>query len=280
MRECSGFARTVVPRFSIRTLPVGRRLLLRKETSASRRCMLEADARRIVESSEVVLLDMCGTFMFGHDRFGPSEDYAQTYRALGGKNLSPESVQQAVTACFDTLDRIYEDVARHDSFPSVLSALRCLFETRDWPESDVLLVERVFAEHERGRVPGEYADAVRFLARSHRLALVSNIWSEKRLYVEELERVGVIDAFEVTLFSSDVSNVKPSRTLFDRAIHSLRVDRAKAVVIGDSLRRDIGGAVASGLRSVWINPAGHEPLAHEPHPDAWISNLLDIIRGK
>jgi FMN phosphatase YigB (HAD superfamily) len=173
-----------------------------------------------------------------------------------------------------------KDLARQDSFPSVLSALRGTFETRDWPESDVLLVERVFAEHERGRVPDEYADALRFLARDHRLALVSNIWSKKRLYVEELKRVGVIDVFEVTIFSSDGSDVKPSRNLFDRAIHSLQVNRAEAVVIGDSLHRDVGGASAAGLKSVWINPAGHEPRPHEPHPDAWIPDLLHLTRRK
>jgi len=251
-------------------------LLLGEEAFDNRPCMLEADARQILESSEVILLDMCGTFMFGHDRFGPSEDYAQTYRALGGKNLSAKSVQQAVTACFDTLNRIYENVARQDSFPSVLSTLRSVFETREWPESDVLLVERVFAAHERGHVPDEYADALRFLVRGHRLALVSNIWSKKSLYVEELERVGLMDVFEVTIFSSDGSDVKPSRTLFDRAIHSMQVDRAKAVVIGDSLHRDIGGASAAGLKSIWINRACREPGPHEPRADAWIPGLLDL----
>jgi HAD superfamily hydrolase (TIGR01549 family) len=242
--------------------------------------MLEADARQILESSEIILLDMCGTFMFGHDRFGPTEDYARTYRTLGGKNLTAKSVQQAITACFDTLNRIYEDVARQDSFPSVTTTLGSLHETRDWSEHDVLLLERVFAEHERGRVPDEYADVVRFLARGHRLALVSNIWSKKRLYVEELERVGVMDVFEVTIFSSDGSDVKPSRNLFDRAISSLRADRAEAVVIGDSLRRDVAGASAAGLKSVWINSASHELCPHEPQPDAWIRDLLDLTRGK
>ena len=98
----------------------------------------------------------------------------------------------------------------------------------------------------RGRAPDEYADVLRFLARGHRLALVSDIWSKKRLYVEELERVGVMDVFDVTIFSSDGSDIKPSRNLFDRAIHLLQVDRAEAVMIGDSLRRDVGGASAAG----------------------------------
>ena len=31
-----------------------------------------------------LLLDMNGTCMFGHDRFGPDQDYVATYRSHGG----------------------------------------------------------------------------------------------------------------------------------------------------------------------------------------------------
>jgi hypothetical protein len=39
----------------------------------------------------VVLLDMNGTFMFGGDRFGPEQNYADTYHALGGRRLAARS---------------------------------------------------------------------------------------------------------------------------------------------------------------------------------------------
>ncbi|OLC77215.1 MAG: hypothetical protein AUH78_05035 [Gemmatimonadetes bacterium 13_1_40CM_4_69_8] len=35
-----------------------------------------------------VLLDMNGTFMFQGDRFGTDQDYAATYRTLGGRQLA------------------------------------------------------------------------------------------------------------------------------------------------------------------------------------------------
>jgi len=38
---------------------------------------------RFLDQFPVLLLDMNGTFMFGHDRFGPDEDYYATYRPLG-----------------------------------------------------------------------------------------------------------------------------------------------------------------------------------------------------
>ena len=71
----------------------------------------------------VVLLDMNGTFMFGGDRFGPEQDFAATYHALGGRRLIAQVVQDGVLACFETLGVIYDDSARCDSFPSVLETL-------------------------------------------------------------------------------------------------------------------------------------------------------------
>ncbi len=74
----------------------------------------------------VVLLDMNGTFMFGGDRFGPEQDFAASYHALGGRRLAAQVVQDRVLACFETLGVIYDDSARCDSFPAVLETLRDL----------------------------------------------------------------------------------------------------------------------------------------------------------
>lgn len=37
-----------------------------------------------LDNFSAILLDMNGTFMFGHDRFGPEEDYYATYCVMGG----------------------------------------------------------------------------------------------------------------------------------------------------------------------------------------------------
>src|SRR2546426_10370117 len=56
-------------------------------------------ASDILSRFGAVLLDMNGTLMFGGDRFGPDQDYAATYRSLGGSRLAPEVVQAAIPAC-------------------------------------------------------------------------------------------------------------------------------------------------------------------------------------
>ena len=70
----------------------------------------------------IVLLDMNGTFMFGGDRFGPEQDFAATYHALGGRQLPARVVQDGVVECFETLGVIYDDSAEQ-GIPSRHSSL-------------------------------------------------------------------------------------------------------------------------------------------------------------
>jgi putative hydrolase of the HAD superfamily len=230
----------------------------------------------LLNGTTALIVDMCGTFMFGHDRFGPDQAYGETYRLLGGATLSNQNVCHAIAACFSRMNVIYVDAARHNSFPGVLSTLRVLPETIRCSESELSLLEEVFAKHEVGRVPEDYVDTLQSLAKRYRLALVTNTWSRKFKYVEELKRAEVFTVFDAFVFSSDGCTVKPSPDLFQRAVASLGVERSEALVIGDSLRCDIGGALASGLRSIWIDPTNLGPPSVGPQPHAWIRSLREL----
>jgi len=232
----------------------------------------------ILSRFAAVLLDMNGTLMFGGDRFGPDQDYAATYRTLGGSRLAPEVVHATITACYETLEQIYNDPERCDSFPRVLDTLRTLPHAKGLDERDLMLLEDVVAQHERGHVPDPYAVLLRGLARSHPLGLVANILSRKELWLEEFRRAGVLDLFAVTVFSSDGSSVKPSRKLFDQAVSALPGPRSEILFVGDSLRCDIAGAAGAGLATVWIDRAGSGRQAGDPKPDFVVRDLLELIR--
>ena len=225
----------------------------------------------------VVLLDMNGTFMFGGDRFGSEQDFAATYRALGGRQLPAWVVQDGVLACFETLGVIYDDSARCDAFPAVLETLRDLPTTRHLPENELQLLERVIADHELGTVPDTYARALKRLAATHRLGVIANIISRKEPWLREFARAGVLSLFATTVFSSDSRSVKPSRKLFEHALSVIQVPRSEVVFVGDSLRCDIGGAAGAGLASIWIDRAGRGREARDPEPTFVIGNLLELI---
>jgi putative hydrolase of the HAD superfamily len=235
-----------------------------------------SQAGDILTRFRAVLLDMNGTFLFGGDRFGPGQDYAATYRDLGGSGLSPEVVHEAVRTCYDAMEVIYNDPARCDSFPRVLDTLRTMPTARGLPAAELRLLERVIAQHEVGRVPAAYADWVRRLARSRVVGVVANVLSRKDLWLQEFARAGVLEHFAVTVFSSDSSSIKPSRKLFDQAVSALDVPRSEVVFVGDNLRCDIGGATGAGLAAVWIDRDGRGRTARDPQPDLVVGDLRDL----
>lgn len=214
----------------------------------------------------VLLLDMNGTFMFGQDRFGPDEDYARTYRALRGQaSLSDAEVNAAIRASYAYLDVRYADPAHHEAFPTVMDVLNALPATRTLPHDERARLERTFALHECGHIPPAYAEALRRLARHHRLALVADIWADKAPWLDTLEDAEVAHAFEVMIFSSDYRTVKPSPLNFQRALAACGAQPGEAVVIGDSVRRDLGGAVHAGLDCILVGGAtAPEALATVP----------------
>ena len=64
--------------------------------------------------------------------------------------------------------------------------------------------------------------------------------------------------------------VKPSPKPFELVLSQLGISRTEAVVIGDSPRRDLGGAKSAGIDCILVGGA--------KHPDALksIDNLLQL----
>jgi putative hydrolase of the HAD superfamily/5'-nucleotidase len=223
---------------------------------------------------------MNGTFMFGGDRFGPPADFHATYRASGGSRLTEEAVRRAVSDCYGRLDAIYLNPARTESFPQVREMLAESPACDGMPATEVELIEDVFARHEIGRVPDEYATALRQLATTHRLGVVSNLWSRKPLWLDEFSRTDVLSLFEIVVFSSDGPYMKPAPALFRQALTALPVPPSSVVFVGDCLRCDIGGAAAAGLDSVWVNAGGAARPPNSPIPTFEIRSLLELASAR
>jgi FMN phosphatase YigB (HAD superfamily) len=224
---------------------------------------------RLLDRYPVLLLDMGGTFMFRHDRFGEEEDFYKTYQSLGGDRLSAGDVEFFIRLCFDGIIRDYHDPAYCDHFPTLAEAFRRYARPA---EEDLPLLEQVFASHEVGIVPDVCAALLRRLARTHRLALVSNIWSPKGVYLAEFKRAGITGVFHHIVFSSDFRSIKPSPVLFQEALRGVGAQAHGALFVGDSLHYDMEGARRVGLATAWIT---HRPIPHES-VDYILSSLQEI----
>jgi putative hydrolase of the HAD superfamily len=224
----------------------------------------------ILTRYSVILLDMNSTFVFGEDRFGADEDFFATYTALGGSRLDRTIVDAAIRRCFASMYEDYVNPVKVDDFPSVVEGLQRYAGVDD---TDVTILETVFAHHEKGQVPPEFATCLRQLSRSHKLGLVSNIWARKDGWLAEFARAGIDDIWHSVVFSSDSRSMKPSPTLFEQAIADFDVPLSQMVFIGDSLRADVLPAKSLGLDTVWINATAET----HPHADYVIPSLLQLV---
>jgi putative hydrolase of the HAD superfamily/5'-nucleotidase len=226
---------------------------------------------RWLEQFSVLLLDMNGTFMFGHDRIGPNEDYFVTYQAVGGRNLLRRVVEQSIQATCDGLSEDYECPDRVDDFPSLAEAL---LKYGNAQQSELPFLERVLAEHEMGYVPAAHRAFLERVAKSHQLGLVSNLWAKPEPWRELFERTGLLALFEITVFSSEGRSIKPSRSLFERALVAFP-SHAKVAFVGDSLERDIIPAKSLGLSTCWLAPPG----STHPAADLVVESLPELAEA-
>jgi putative hydrolase of the HAD superfamily len=231
----------------------------------------------ILDEYEVLLLDMNGTFMFGEDRFGPDHDYYATYRELFGTRLTPCTVRQVIDDCYGRMAALYKDPNRINSFPQVQEILAESPACIGLPAAEIELLEAVIARHELGRVPDGYAAALRRLAATHQLGVVTNIWSRKPPWLAELRRAGVLDLFAIVVISSDGPSMKPSPALMRQALAFLSVPPPSVLFVGDCLRCDIGGAAAVGIDSVWVNTSGATQPSNAPAPTFEVRSLLWLV---
>jgi putative hydrolase of the HAD superfamily len=127
---------------------------------------------------------------------------------------------------------------------------------RDQDVDDVELAEELaqrFGEERRTRheVFADASAALEELSESHVLALVTN--GAACLQREKLTASGFSDYFKAVVVSADVGVAKPDAAIFERALSLLGVDGDRAVMVGDSLRKDVDGARAAGLGAIWVN---------------------------
>jgi len=232
---------------------------------------------RFIDNYDVILLDVQMTFMFDVDRFGEDEDFHATYLSLGGSVLSPDTVNTAVSACVKLLWKLYKDPAWFDKFPSLAEGFNASNPELKLPSKEWALLEETFAIHERGHVPKDHADSLRELAKTHRLGVVSNIWAKKDAWIREFQNMEIIDLFEIMIFSSDHTSIKPSPILFNMAISAFDTDRSRIVFVGDNPAYDIKGARAAGLDVILTTNGSPIDQKFDPMPDFAIKGIPYLL---
>lgn len=113
------------------------------------------------------------------------------------------------------------------------------------------------------------------LSENYKLALLSNAWLEAPRQV--LRDKGYGRWFDVMVCSYDIGIPKPDPRIFQHTLSLLDVEASEAVMIGDSIKADIKGAINAGLKAVWVDNEGKGEW--KGRTVRTISELPDLIRS-
>jgi putative hydrolase of the HAD superfamily len=100
------------------------------------------------------------------------------------------------------------------------------------------------------------APALDALRESHAIVLVTN--GASCLQREKLAASGLADRLDAIVVSGDLGRGKPDPAIFAHALRAVGAEPGAAVMVGDNLAKDVDGALAAGLRAVWLNRDGKE----------------------
>jgi len=106
------------------------------------------------------------------------------------------------------------------------------------------------------------------------LGLLTN--GDARVQREKLKRSGLESSFDAVIVSGEKGVGKPRREIFDVVLRRLGVLASEAVMVGNSLARDVAGARAAGFSAaIWLRVPGAEELA-DARPTHEVSQLIEI----
>jgi HAD superfamily hydrolase (TIGR01549 family) len=151
------------------------------------------------------------------------------------------------------------------------------------PELPALLTRTHMALfREQASAPEHHRELLAGLGRELRLGLCSN-FSHAETARSILEETGLAPHLRCVAISETVGIRKPRREIFEAALRGLGVAPEEALHVGDSLRADVAGAAALGIRTVWItrrvpDPEGALREHAGPRPDWQIGDLAELPR--
>lgn len=139
--------------------------------------------------------------------------------------------------------------------------------------AEFLSSEFAATRRSRQRLLAGARELISELSGAYSLALLTN--GAPDLQREKIAATGLEPLFKAIAVSGEHGIGKPKPEIFHRLLSELSVTAGEAVMVGNSLERDIAGARNAGIRSIWIRVPGSEEHA-DVVPDHTITALSEI----
>jgi putative hydrolase of the HAD superfamily len=131
-----------------------------------------------------------------------------------------------------------------------------------------------FDRSRRHVVFAESEQILHHLRKHFRLGLITN--GAPDIQGTKIDGANLASFFDTIIISGDHGFGKPDLRIFQLALQRLEVAAHEAVMIGDSLKRDVAGARDAGIRTIWINR--YKRTLDDSHavPDIELTDLRDL----
>ncbi|MBT3285223.1 HAD family hydrolase [Candidatus Bathyarchaeota archaeon] len=113
------------------------------------------------------------------------------------------------------------------------------------------------------------------LSGDYKIALLSNAWLEAPRQI--LRDKGWGRWFDVMVCSFDIGIPKPDARIFQHTLNLLEVDASEAVMVGDSIKTDIKGAISVGMEAIWVDKEGTSEW--KGHTVKTIDELPELLKN-
>jgi len=215
-----------------------------------------------------VFFDVDFTLIYPGPTF-QAEGYRRACEAAGIE-VDPARFDQATAASSFILDEVEEQIYNHDLFVHYTASI---IEHMGGRGPDVVAVARgiyeQWAVNHHFEMYDDAAPVLRGLQeRGLKVGVISNSHRSLDAFREHFSLNGLI---HVSVSSSEHGYMKPHRSIFDAALERAGVTAAESLMVGDSLKHDVEGALKAGMRAVLLRRSGEIP----PHLPAH----LDVIRS-
>ena len=213
---------------------------------------------------------------------GVSELWAATCRdAAGPAGLDGEALVGAIQ---EARQWFWGDPVRHRTERVQMLAAwgkiaRCALDAIGC--SDEELATRIAADFHVRRAAGDrlFADALPCLealrGRGYVLGLVTN--GDRRMQRDKLARHRLAGYFDAVVIEGEVGVGKPEAAIFQRALDELGIAPGDAVMIGDNLEWDVGGAEHVGIPGIWLDRGGGDAPPGRPVSQRRVVRSLDEV---
>jgi len=203
-----------------------------------------------------VLFDVDFTLIYPGPTFR-GEGY-QAFCARHGIDVDPEAFDQAVAQAAPLLD--VPDEATYDAEVFVAYTSRIIEGMGGRGPAVDACSREIYGEWaacHHFELYDDVPDVLRQLA-AHglRIGLISNTQRCLTTFQSHFELEGLITG---TVSSFEHGRMKPHRSIFDAALARVGVEAADAVMVGDSIRQDIEGALGAGMRAVLLHRGDNVP---------------------